>query len=195
MSKLTDEQLKSLASDIIGKTISTLSTEIITALRKNGVEVSIDSVDKEKLLSKGKRKLILQNPHSPGDIVMMTAAIRDLHATYPGEYVTDVDTPCPEIFEGNPFITRLDRKDPDVAYFKAEYPLIHESNEGSYHFIHGYRKHLEEAIGRPIKQGKMKGDIYIREEEKYWIGAVETAVGSKIPYWIIDARNSGLFQK
>ena len=65
----------------------------------------VDS-DTEKIMnspSKGKRKLVLQNPHSPGDIIMMATAIRDLHATYPGEYQTDVDCPCPEIYEGNPY--------------------------------------------------------------------------------------------
>lgn len=137
--------------------------------------------------SKGKKKLILVNPHSPGDVVMMTAAIRDLHATYPNEYKTDIDTACREIFEGNPNITRLDPTDTEVVRLDAQYPLIHESNEGSYHFIHGYRKHLEELIGRPIKQGKLKGDIYIREEEKSWIGVIEEITGDKRPYWIIDA--------
>jgi hypothetical protein len=143
--------------------------------------------DWPNLHSEGKKKLILQNPHSPGDIIVMTAALRDLHATYPGEYLTDVDSPCAEIFEGNPYITRLDKKDADVAYFKAEYPLIHQSNEGPYHFIHGYRKHLAEAIGRPIKAGTFKGDIHIRDEEKHWINAVQTITGDDRPFWIIDA--------
>lgn len=41
------------------------------------------------------RKLILRNFQSPGDIVMLTAAVRDLHRTYPGEFITDVRTPFP----------------------------------------------------------------------------------------------------
>ena len=32
------------------------------------------------------RKLILRNFQSPGDIVMLTAAVRDLHRCYPGRY-------------------------------------------------------------------------------------------------------------
>lgn len=151
------------------------------------VAVDTDEIRRRTSMSKGKRKLILQCPHSPGDITMLTAAIRDLHATYPGEYLTDVESPCNEIFEGNPYITHLDKSDPDVAVCRTHYPLIHDSNEGAYHFIHGYRKHLEEIIGRPIKQGKMKPDLYIRDEEKAWISVVEEATGDNRPFWIIDA--------
>lgn len=145
------------------------------------------SVNPLEIKSKGKRKLIIKNPHSPGDVVMMTAAIRDLHNTYPGEYKTDVRCACPEIFEGNPYITPIDSSDPDSVSMRAEYPLIHDSNEGSYHFIHGYRKYLETFIGRPIKQGKMKPDIYIRDEERSWYSAVREITRDDRPFWVVDA--------
>jgi hypothetical protein len=37
-------------------------------------------------------KLILRNFQSPGDLVMLTAVVRDLHACCPGKYRTDVRT-------------------------------------------------------------------------------------------------------
>src|ERR1700736_1540911 len=40
------------------------------------------------------RRLILRNSLSPGDIVMLTAAVRDLHLSYPGQFLTDTRTPC-----------------------------------------------------------------------------------------------------
>ena len=36
------------------------------------------------------RKLILENSQSPGDIVMLTAALRDLHRCYPGTFQNGV---------------------------------------------------------------------------------------------------------
>ena len=36
------------------------------------------------------RKIILRNRQSPGDIVVLSAAVRDLHLTYPGQFLTDV---------------------------------------------------------------------------------------------------------
>ncbi len=60
------------------------------------------------------RRLILKNGYSPGDVVMLTAAVRDLHYWYPGQYLTDVRTHCPELWENNPYITPLDEGDPGV---------------------------------------------------------------------------------
>ena len=74
------------------------------------------------------RKLLLNNFQSPGDLVMLTAAVRDLHKAHPGEFLTDVRTPCPQLWENNPHITRLDEKAKDVEVIEAQYPLIHQSN-------------------------------------------------------------------
>lgn len=56
---------------------------------------------------KKQRKLLLLNFLSPGDVVVMTAAVRDLHRKYPGEFVTDVHTSAIEIWQNNPYITKL----------------------------------------------------------------------------------------
>ena len=59
-------------------------------------------------------KLIFQNAQSPGDIVMLTAAVRDLHCCYPGQFQTDVRTSCPALWLENPHLTPLDENDPEV---------------------------------------------------------------------------------
>ena len=43
------------------------------------------------------KKLILKCSLSSGDIVMLTAAVRDLHYWYPGQFQTDLRTFCPEL--------------------------------------------------------------------------------------------------
>jgi hypothetical protein len=52
-------------------------------------------------------KLILKNSQSAGDIVMLTAAVRDLHRCYPGRFLTDVRTSCSDLWIGNPHLTPL----------------------------------------------------------------------------------------
>ena len=42
------------------------------------------------------------------EYLMLTAAVRDLHVTYPDQFVTDVRTPCPELWEHNPYLTPID---------------------------------------------------------------------------------------
>lgn len=134
---------------------------------------------------KKRRKVFFKNYQSPGDIMMITAAVRDLKLSYP-EIDIAVDTACPEIWENNPHVVKFEEKDKDVEVYNLDYPLIHESNEGQYHFIHGFRKDIEEKLGLKIKPTLFKGDIHISEEEKSWMSQVEE-MGVKDDFWIIMA--------
>jgi ADP-heptose:LPS heptosyltransferase len=133
------------------------------------------------------RKLILKNNQSPGDIVMLTAAVRDLHRSYPGQFLTDVRTSCPEIWENNPYITPLAETDRDVEVLVCEYPLIHLSNTHPYHFIHGFIAYLNERLGLSIQPGSFKGDLYLTDQEKAWISQVREITGNDKPFWLVAA--------
>ena len=130
-------------------------------------------------------KIILQCGLSPGDIVTLTAAVRDLHAAYPGEYMTDVRTPCPALWENNPYITRIEDGDPDARVIPMEYPLIHRSNQDPVHFITAYTAFLAEQLGRPIQPTAFKGDIHLSDKERGWMSQVEEIEGSGARFWII----------
>jgi hypothetical protein len=54
-----------------------------------------------------KRKLLLLNCLSPGDVMAMTASVRDLHRAYPNTFITDVHTSAGSIWQHNPYITKL----------------------------------------------------------------------------------------
>lgn len=132
------------------------------------------------------RKLILHNWLSPGDTLMLTAAVRDLHLSYPGEFITDVRTPSPQLWEHNPYITPISDSDPDAQLIKCEYPLVNESNTIPYHFIHGFRVFIEEALGLPIKPHAFKGDIHLTEQEKGWMSQVDEITGEVgTRFWIV----------
>jgi len=132
------------------------------------------------------KKIILTHFLSPGDVVMLTAAIRDLHHTYPGQFLTDIRSSCNAIWENNPYLTPLDENDPDVKVIPCDYPLIHRSNTSPYHFIHGFRMFLEEKLNIQIESKIFKGDIYISDQEKLWISQTEE-MGIKDDFWIIMA--------
>ncbi|MEM7011156.1 MAG: glycosyltransferase family 9 protein [Verrucomicrobiota bacterium] len=133
------------------------------------------------------RKLILRNFQSPGDIVMLTAAVRDLHKAAPGQFLTDVRTPCPALWEHNPYLTPLDENDPGVEIINCEYPLIHQSNFLPYHFIHGFEQFLSQQLQIDIRPTAFKGDIHITNIEKAWISQIHEIVGEDIPFWIVVA--------
>lgn len=130
-------------------------------------------------------KLILRNFQSPGDIVMLTAAVRDLHLAYPGRYLTDVRTSCPQLWENNPYLTPLRDDEPGVTVFDCHYPLIHRSNTTPYHFIHGFIEDMNERLGLNIRPTAFKGDIHISDQEKSWFSQVEEQKGESTPFWLL----------
>lgn len=132
-----------------------------------------------------KRKVLFKNYQSPGDILMLTAAVRDLKLSHP-EVEIGVSTSCPEIWENNPYIVDMNEKDHDVKIYRMDYPLIHDSNEGQYHFIHGFRKDIENKLNLRVKPTKFKGEIYISDVEKSWMSQVEE-MGIQDKFWIIVA--------
>lgn len=133
------------------------------------------------------QKWIFENWLSPGDIVMLTAAIRDLHRAYPGSFITDVRTSCPALWENNPHLAPLDPKSRDVRSLICHYPLIHGCNRRPYHFIHGFVDYLNENLGLKIRPTEFKGDIHLSAEEKERPGPVEETLGEPRPYWIMAA--------
>jgi ADP-heptose:LPS heptosyltransferase len=133
------------------------------------------------------RRLILSNFQSPGDIVMLTAAVRDLHRSYPGEFVTDVRTPCPAIWENNPDITPLDEQASGIEAIDCHYPLIHRSNSAPVHFLEGFIEYLNGLLGLHIRITEFRAAIYLSAEEKSWTSQVAEITGGAPSFWIVNA--------
>lgn len=110
--------------------------------------------------------LILKNMQSPGDIMMITACVRDLKKWYP-DFQIDVRTSCDPIWENNPYITSL--RSCDAQVLEIEYPLIHESNQRKdIHFLHGFIAHINDKFGLSpqVKLTEFKPDLHLTQEEK-----------------------------
>ena len=132
-------------------------------------------------------KLILRSFQSPGDILMLTAAVRDLHAAFPGQFQTDVRTSADALWINNPYVTRMkERRVRGVQSMDMHYPLIHQSNQRPYHFIHGYIQHLEEQLKLKIPVTRFHGDIHLSAQEK---AAPPPGADQALPesFWIVIA--------
>lgn len=118
---------------------------------------------------------------------MLTAAVRSLHLSHPGMFLTDVRTPCGALWENNPYLTPIEDEDPDAETILCEYPLVHQSNTVPLHFIHGFSQFLSEKLKVPITHKRFKGDIHLSPLEKSWISQVQEITGEEIPFWIVAA--------
>lgn len=116
---------------------------------------------------------------------MLSSAVRDLKKSHGDEYLIDVATSAPEIWENNPHLTKIHPSEADIIV-NCEYPLINKSNDYAYHFIHGYSIFLEKTLDCRIPVTLFKGDIHLANEEKLWMSQIEE-MGERRPFWIIDA--------
>jgi ADP-heptose:LPS heptosyltransferase len=115
---------------------------------------------------------------------MLTAAVRDLHACHPGQFVTDVRTSCSELWANNPHLTPLSEDEPGVEVVDCHYPLIDRINTVPYHFLHGFTEYLNDTLGLSIKPTQFKGDLHLSEEEKDWFKRVEDVRGAVPRFWL-----------
>lgn len=132
------------------------------------------------------QKLILRSFQAPGDVLMLTAAVRDLHLAHPGRYLTDVRTSAAELWAHNPYVTPLADDDPEVRTLEMHYPLVHESNQRPYHFLHGFAQYLEEQLQVRVPITRFHGDIHLSGDEKS-PPPPYTERGVPEHYWLIVA--------
>lgn len=120
----------------------------------------------EEIHKLNRTKFILKNAQPPGDILMLTACVRDIKQWYPNIQI-GVDTSAGEIWDNNPNITHLDANDPDTFELDMQYEIIHESNEKmENHFIHGFINDFNGKTGYAVKLTGFKPDLYLTDDEK-----------------------------
>lgn len=133
-------------------------------------------------------KLFLKESQSPGDILMLTAAVRDLKKAHP-EFRINCKTSANELWDNNPYLDRTVTEGNRDKLIDCHYPLINQSTLGSHHFIHGFVQYLEQQLDVKIPTGKFCVDVHMTESEKNdpyirnLIGDYDD--GKKI--WLIDA--------
>ncbi len=132
-------------------------------------------------------KLILKSSLPPGDVLMLTVAVRDLHRCYPGVFLTDVRTRFAELWENNPHVTALDDRDESAESIECLYPLIQSSNFIPCHFVQGMVEFLNERLNLRIQLSEFRGDIHLSNQEQISPSPAQEVFGHAGPYWIIVA--------
>ena len=134
------------------------------------------------------RSLFIEQGQSPGDIVMLTGAVRDIKAAYP-EMRINVETTAMALWRFNPRLDpSLDRDGADAVVY-ARYPDVRHSNDGTYHFGHAFRHYLRDTLGLTVPQGKtVRGEVFVPDAEAEafapWLARHGLPPGG---YWLVDA--------
>lgn len=159
--------------------------EVRCPMKKPLVE-PVKATVKDSLTVGGKEKILLRHHLSPGDVVVMTAAVRDLARAHGDRFIIGVDTTCREIWDNNPYIVPMKAGEPGVRLVECHYPSVHRSNQSGQHFIRGFMGDIAKAIGVDIPLTALKGDIHLSDDEKRWKSQVAEA-GHDGPYWVLMA--------
>jgi ADP-heptose:LPS heptosyltransferase len=130
------------------------------------------------------QRLIIRNNQAPGDIIVLSAALRDLEIAHPGKYAPEVwvSRGAEEIYWNNPSIARIHpgqrRADGRGAtMYRAQYPLIKTCNQQRKHFILGFIEHMNATLQTKIKLTKFSPHIIMSEVE-------QKTRPFKDPYWV-----------
>jgi ADP-heptose:LPS heptosyltransferase len=127
------------------------------------------------------QKFILKHRRSPGDIVVMTALPRDIAMQHPGKYQIGVDTSFSGLWENNPYVTKLDKKDKTVKVIDLDYGEgIRKQRQETVHFLTYFHKDFTKKTGIPVSLGLPYGDLHLTAQER---GAYQI----KSRYWVINA--------
>ncbi len=132
------------------------------------------------------QELLLRNHQSPGDVLMLTAAVRDLHRCYPGRFRVAVDTSCPFLWENNPYLVSPSEV-PNARVIQCHYPMISRSNQEQVHFLEGFIEYLNQQLKLQVELTEVCGDIHLGAEERSWPSMLQPFSMSAVPYWIIVA--------
>lgn len=131
-------------------------------------------------------KLILSQHQCPGDILMLTAAVRDLKTTFP-DICIDIRTKYPYLWENNPYISKITEQ--DVRIYPIGYKAPHQlpNNPDREHFIYAFHRSLEQLFDIKLNRGANFPDIWLNGEDKIPI------IDSKKPLLLINAGSKADF--
>jgi hypothetical protein len=119
-------------------------------------------------------RFLLKNFQSPGDILMLTACVRDLY-----RFLTvripekrpqiQVQTSVPELFLYNPHISTVVPSEAeciDMHYNYSRYNFSPEGRDSCFlHFSQAFTEYLSGVIGENIPCGPMRGDLWLAPHE------------------------------
>ena len=130
------------------------------------------------------KKIMFGCKYSPGDLLMLTVAIRDIHLNYPYKFETDVFSYYPEIFYNNPFITKLSKD--NILHVNLDYgDYLKIMRREGFHFSDCFIKMFNDILDLNIKKTSEFPFISLTEEEKQ-ISYIFNKFKLKNKYWILS---------
>lgn len=128
-------------------------------------------------------RLLLTHLRAPGDIVCMTACVRDLARTYPGRYEIHVSTSHPTIWDNNPDVASVNQSGLNAPIHRHLVSCrrgLEAADQDKLHYLTAFHRNLETHLGIQLPVCFPKGDLHLSEFER----STPLVDG---PYWLLIA--------
>ena len=129
-----------------------------------------------------REQITIRCKYALGDVVVLTAAIRDLARSYPEQFDIAVDTSAPEVWLHNPYVRARILPGREINCKNA---LIDRPGALGRHYVHTYLDLLNDQLGTKAQISETKGDIHLSDQERSWYSQIWNLCGREIPYWLI----------
>lgn len=141
-------------------------------------------------MTPSKRKIVLLRPKlAPGDSVVLTAIIRDIALTRPGEFEIDIVANFKELFDNNPYITPLAARKAQsgVEYVNLAYNKgLREQRYETIHFLSYFHRDFAARTGIKIPLTRPYPDLHLTADERD-VRPIENRYWVILPGWKQDA--------
>ncbi len=126
--------------------------------------------------------LLVRNPFSLGDIVVLSAAIRDLHAAYPSRFLTGIECDHPDVFFANPHAAEVG---PEARILDCAHVKLDRSGQAGHHYLQAYIDLFNKQLGTAIALTEPRGDLHLSHDERRWYSELYNYCGRELPYWVV----------
>jgi len=123
----------------------------------------------------------------PGDIVLLTAAVRDVMAAYPGRFAFDVRTTAAGLWQHFPGLAAFREEQRGVEPVEISLPSTHLCNERPMHLLQWMLEEVNGKLGTRATCRAFHGEVHLSPEERRRSGPLRGPGGMVIPYWLIVA--------
>ena len=125
-----------------------------------------------------KKTIIIRHNRAAGDILVLTAAVRDIYKAYSNQFEIGVETPFMELWNNNPYIIKLKDKRLGAGVYNLSYgDGIQKAGKEPIHFIQAFHDDFKKKTGLSVPLTEPKPDIHLSDAEKsrrvidgrYWV--------------------------
>ncbi len=134
-----------------------------------------------------RRRILIRCGLPPGDIVLLTGAVRDLLAAHPGELAIDVRTTAPDLWHFHPGLTALEEGDPTVETVEVHMPGTTDCNTRPIHLQTWLLDELNRKLGTRAVPTAFHGEVFLPPSDWKRPSPLRELTGSEMPFWIVAA--------